>query len=402
MVFRQTRKQTVVIPKPGTTRPAFWLLSLIFILTACTTTTETPQPATVDPGPFYTQAAQTMAADLTSQAPAQTPTSLPSQTPPPPTLTPTSTVSPTTTLSASPPATHTSIPLPTDTPIPCNRAEFLGDLSTTIGTTFYPGQEFVRSWLVHNSGRCTWNPDYRIQFVSGDPMGYTAPFSFTNFVLPDESTVLNVILTAPSFSGIHRSGWMLRSDRGELFGIGPSGEEPLWIEIQVVEPPASYYDNFASSYCAASWENESGSLPCPGNTSSFNGFVMRLESADLENRREDEPLIWTQPSTNTNSWIRGIFPAIRIEDDDFFLADIGCLAGYPDCDVVFQLNYRIPGGVITNLGEWREVADGDITRVNIDLSNLAGRSVELILTTLSNGSSTDDAAFWLMPRIENR
>ena len=397
-----SRRQTRVIPEPASSRLTFWLLCLILILTACTTPTSTPQQATIDPGPFYTQAAQTVAAELTSQVPAHTPTSLPSQTPLPPTLTPTSTVTVTSSPSAPPPATETSIPPPTDTPVPCNRAEFLSDLSTTTGTILYPGEEFVKSWLVHNTGRCTWNPDYRIQFVSGDPMGYTAPFSFSNFVLPDESTVLNVILTAPSYSGFHRSSWLLRSDRGELFGIGPDGEEPLWIEIQVAEPPASYYDNFASSYCAASWENESGSLPCPGNTSSFNGFVMRLESADLESHREDEPLIWTQPSTNRNSWIRGVFPVMRIEDDDHFLADIGCLAGYPDCDVVFQLNYRIPGGVISNLGEWREVADGNIRRINIDLSDLAGRSVELILTTLSNGSSTDDAAFWLMPRIEER
>lgn len=142
-------------------------------------------------------------------------------------------------------------------------------------------------------------------------------------------------------------------------------------------------------------------MPCPGNISSLNGFVLRLETADLESHREDEPLLWTQPGLNSNSWIRGVFPAIRIERDDHFLADIGCLAGHPDCNVVFQLNYRIPGGVMTNLGEWREDADGHITRVNIDLSPLAGRSVELILTTLSNGPSTDDAAFWLMPRVEN-
>ena len=401
MTLRQSRELTWIVQQSDGLRLTFWLLSLLLILATCTTTTETPQPATVDPGPFYTQAAQTMAADLTAGAPIQTPTRLPDPTPIPSTLTATSAASPSIPPSAPPPPTQTSNPLPTATPVPCNRAEFLGDLSTTTGATFYPGQEFVVSWLVHNSGLCTWNPDYRIQFVSGDPMGYTAPFSFTNTVLPDESTVLNVILTAPSFSGVHRSGWLLRSDRGELFGLGPGGEEPLWIEIQVVEPPASYYENFANSYCAASWDNESGSLPCPGNTSSFNGFVMRLESADLESHREDEPLLWTQPSLNTNSWIRGIFPAMRIEDDDHFLAEIGCLAGYPNCDVVFQLNYRIPGGVTSNLGEWREVADGDITRLNIDLSKLAGRSVELILTTLSNGASTGDAAFWLMPRIEN-
>ena len=393
------------------------VVGLLIFLAACSPVTETPQIATVDPGPFYTQAAQTMAADLTLQAPTQAaPDEASATSPASPTSTadsPPATVPPTLTDTPSP--TDTPAMLPTDlstptqtipsppspTPLPCNQVQFLGDISAEASRIYYPGEEFVKTWLIYNDGRCEWNPGYAVQFVSGERMGFEDSFSLTNYVPPQESTTLNLILTAPTNPGIHRSGWLLRSDQGELFGSGPDRNNLFWVELRVAEPPPTYFNDFAASYCAATWENEFGTLPCPGDSSSQNGFVLRLESADLESHFEDEPLIWTQPSVYNNSWIRGIYPAIRIRDGDRFLADIGCLAGHPDCDVVFQLNYRIPGGVTNNLGEWREDEDGDITRINIDLSDLAGRSVELILTTLSNGSSDGDAAFWLVPHIVN-
>ncbi len=398
---------------PGSTRltlvSAKWRLRLRVVsgfslvcamLAACTTRTETPTPvvATVDPGPIYTAAAQTFVAELTANAP--TPgsdfTLTPSPSLPPPTFTPEPSFTPV------PPTSSPTNPPPTQPPLPCNQAEFIRDISSTSSATSYPGEPFVKTWLIANTGSCAWNPGYSVQFISGSLMGDQTSFSLTNIVQPGESTAVNLILAAPENPGTARSAWFLRSDQGELFGTGPLRDEPLWVEIRVTEPPASYYYDFVNSYCAASWENELGMLPCPGDVSSLNGFILRLESADLESHREDEPLIWTQPSVYNNSWIRGTFPAIRIKDGDRFLADIGCLAGNPDCDVVFQLNYRIPGGVISNLGEWHEDADGRITRVNIDLSELAGRSIELILTTLANGPSNGDAAFWLMPHIVNR
>lgn len=406
MKLQQIRQPTGAWPRPVTPGRLIWVYLLMpgllaILLAGCAPVATLTPTATVDPGPFYTQAAETLVAGLTAAAPTTTPTPEPSPTPLPPSLTST----PTETPAPSPTSvfTPTESPPPTPEPpaLPCNQVQFLGDISESNRTTFYPGESFVRTWLIYNTGRCEWNIAYSIQFVSGELMGNQDSFAFTNYVPPEESTTLNLILTAPNNPGIHRSGWMLRSDAGELFGTGPEGVNLFWVEIQVVEPPVSYYYDFANSYCAATWENEFGTLPCPGDTASQNGFVIRLESADLESHREDEPLIWTQPSIYNNSWIRGIFPAIRIKDGDHFLADIGCLDGYKECDVVFQLNYRIPGGVTQNLGEWREDQDGHITRVNVDLSNLAGRSVELILTTLSNGPSTDDAAFWLMPHIEN-
>jgi hypothetical protein len=127
--------------------------------------------------------------------------------------------------------------------------------------------------------------------------------------------------------------------------------------------------------------------------------VIRLNEPNQENRKENEPALWTNPEMKNDGWITGTYPEIKIKKGDHFLADIGCLADSEKCDVIFRLNYRIGDGPVKTLGEWHEVYDGQITRVDVDLSDLDGKSVKFILTVLANGSYKDDAAFWLMPQI---
>jgi hypothetical protein len=56
---------------------------------------------------------------------------------------------------------------------------------------------------------------------------------------------------------------------------------------------------------------------------------------------------------------------------------------------------------MTNLIEWQgKVYDEDIFNIDLDLSDLAGQQINLVLTVLNNGNSAEDWAFWLLPRIE--
>jgi hypothetical protein len=78
---------------------------------------------------------------------------------------------------------------------------------------------------------------------------------------------------------------------------------------------------------------------------------------------------------------------------------VGCLEDYKDCKVEFVLNYQVGDGAIQTAGAWPEVYDGNVTRIDIDLSALAGKSVKFFLGVRADGSARDDAAFWLLPQI---
>ena len=192
---------------------------------------------------------------------------------------------------------------------------------------------------------------------------------------------------------------MLRSDTKEIFGVGEDAEDPLAVEIKVVEATKNAYD-FDLNYCSAHWRSNAGRLGCPGVKGDQDGFVMRVENPEIEiNRLENEPALWTQPADSRDGWIRGEYPEFNVEAGHRFKAVVGCLNNAPKCDVIFQLNFRVGDGDIQTLWETRETYDDSLTKVDVDLSALAGQQVKFALTVLVNRSPGDARAFWLAPRI---
>jgi hypothetical protein len=97
--------------------------------------------------------------------------------------------------------------------------------------------------------------------------------------------------------------------------------------------------------------------------------------------------------------ISGIYPPIRINSGDRFKTIVGCLYDRWNCSVTFNLSYRVGSDPARDLGSWSQTYDGEFTKIDLDLSALAGKDVMFILTVYSNGSNVDDWAFWLVPRI---
>ena len=96
--------------------------------------------ATIDPNAVV----QTIVASTLSAMTQAVPTQAPTATPVPPTNT----------------------PAPTATRItPCDWIHFVADVSVPDGTTFEPGDTFVKTWRLQNRGTCTWTPEYRLVFT---------------------------------------------------------------------------------------------------------------------------------------------------------------------------------------------------------------------------------------------
>jgi hypothetical protein len=84
---------------------------------------------------------------------------------------------------------------------------------------------------------------------------------------------------------------------------------------------------------------------------------------------------------------------------DRFRSIIDCAYNANNCNVIFQLNYSADGGAEQTLTSWNETYNGVFQDINIDLSSLAGKNVAFILRVNANGSSDQDKAQWLQPRI---
>lgn len=322
------------------------------------------------------------------------PTLVPPSVTPPPTATfiPPTPVLPT-------PIPPTRVP-PTPVPPPCDWAQFVKDVSVPDGTAFNPGTAFTKVWRIRNIGSCAWNASYSLVFVSGDRFQTRNVFPVPGIVRPGETVDLTAEFIAPTTPGRYRSNWMLSNPSGKTFGIGPNANRPFWVEITVKYAPGPFPYDFVANMCAAAWRNGSRGLPCPGNPASEQGSIVLLEAPRLETgKHENEPALWTRPEATRGGEISGVYPAYRVQSGDRFMVDIGCLENSPGCDVTFFVDYQVSGQPVRSLGSWREVSDGRLTRLELDLSGLAGQTVQFILRVVNNGRAADANAFWLVPSI---
>jgi len=382
------------------------LAVVVVTLVSCSVLLPTPE---ISVEALYTQAAQTIQAQLTQQTFGTTeaqPTQMLSTPVVSPTRQPLVTATPTSTLvpSLTPTKllpTPTSMP-PTVTPVPvlCDHATFVKDVTVPDGTTYTPGAEFIKVWRLRNVGSCTWDEDYSLVYVSGDRMSASRAVSLVETVRPGEDVDLGVDFLAPSSQGRYRSYWMLEDPDGNVFGIGDDAESPFYVDIRVQTPNESFALDLATNMCTATWRSSDGPLSCPGDSDDDEGSVTMLDSPELENgRRENEPAIWTRPEETRDGWIQGVYPPYKVKEDDHFLADIGCLEGYKNCEVLFTLEYQVSGGSVKKLGEWYEVYDETITRIDIDLLELEGKSVQFILGVTGYGKPSHNNPFWLVPSV---
>lgn len=139
------------------------------------------------------------------------------------TQTPTREPTPTRTPSRTPTATITETPSPSPI-IPtsvennyCDNSAFVADVTIADGTILAPGQIFLKTWTLKNTGTCTWKPGYTIAFTSGDLMqGNTREINQT--VEPQGQVDVTVRLYAPHTPGEYSAVWRLANGRGEPFG----------------------------------------------------------------------------------------------------------------------------------------------------------------------------------------
>ena len=363
------------------------LLVLAAAALACNQVTgATPQPAATL-NALYTSAAQTLEGMSTQAAVATQ-------------------ISPTPTLSlsvptASPIVVSTFTSVPPLSPVPqsrCDAASFVSDVTYPDGSNVPLGGRVTKIWRLKNTGTCTWTTSYALVFVSGDRLNAPTSVALPTNVGPGQTVDLAVNLTAPNQTDHYRGYWKLRNASNALFGIGPVADGNFYVDINVTGYTVTGYDLLAN-YCQAGWQNESQDLPCPGTDGDERGFVQALSSPKMEDGKTPGNGLLTHPERENDGLISGKYPAFRIQSGDRFQTQVGCLNQANDCDMIFRLQYQIGNDSVKTLGQWREVYEGQSYSINIDLSPLSGENVRFILSVLANGSSHEDYAIWINPRI---
>jgi hypothetical protein len=368
---------------------------MLITILACNFPTATNTPNQADAQ--YTAAAETVSAIQTLNALLGTTEPTQSSATAQPSDTPTITPSPT--------VTNTRQPTTAPTTAICDRAAFVSDITVEDGSDFSAGEDFTKTWRLMNNGSCSWNTNYQVVFDHGDKMGAPGQVNLPKSVAPGQTVDISVPMEAPSSEGDFKGYWMLRNASDDKFGIGADGNKPFWVDIDVVAPAGSTeIFNFVDEACDSNtqWFNDSGDLPCPGESDDAEGFVIILDDPKTETgNKAGADVLETHPQWIDNGYIAGKYDEIDVKSGYRFRTKIGCLYkdGGSACDVKFALKYRIGSDSTKTLAEWAQTYDGSLKTIDLDLSSLAGNSVRFTLVVYANGSSGQDWAVWVNPRI---
>lgn len=189
------------------------LLTLTLLLAACGSAVTEPTVTPVDVDAIQTTVVETVMAQAT-----QTARAVPTNTPEP---------SPQPTETPDLPPTETPTPEATPTPGLCDDAIFVADVSVPDGMQMNPGQEFVKTWRVKNTGTCAWTRGYQIMWSYGDNRMGGQATALTGDVLPGDEADISLTLKAPLTPGTYSGYWILRNNNGFTFG------KPLFVIITV-------------------------------------------------------------------------------------------------------------------------------------------------------------------------
>lgn len=204
----------------------FIIFTVIAMLLLAACAPATPIVPTPDVQEIRTSAAITVVAEFTLTAAAN-----------PPTITP---EPPTATFTAEPPTLTPTIAFSTD---PTQNA--LGtaagplcddyDLGTPVdvtvpdGTPMTPGQEFVKTWRIKNTGQCAWGDGYILIYSYGEKMD-GQPVPLGTVVESGQEIDVSVALIAPAKAGAYTGAWQMANAKGIPFG---TKEDTLTVVIIV-------------------------------------------------------------------------------------------------------------------------------------------------------------------------
>ncbi len=281
----------------------------------------------------------------------------------------------------------------------CDQAQFVSDLSIPDGTALAPGAAFTKTWRLKNVGTCTWTTTYKAVWAGGDQMGAAASVRLPASVAPGQMVDISVNMTSPNASAHYKGLWKLSNATGIQFGVGDSGSDAFWVDINVIENKSVIYD-FVANAQYAQWKSGAGPLPFPILAGDERGFAYPVNNPHLEDDSIDSaPGLLTVPQNKYNGYIQATFPEIQIQAGDQIQTLVNCEFGARGCYVTFRIDYLTATGIQRTLWSWQEAYEGRFYRATINLNSLAGQKVRFVFMLLSTGLASSDRAIWGAPRI---
>jgi hypothetical protein len=193
------------------TKTIILLITATLLLAACAPAT--PIVPTPDVLAVRTSAAYTVVAEFTLTAAAFTPTPLPpteTPTPEPPTETPT--------IAYATDPTQVALGTPGQLCDDMSFDDATVDVTILDGTAMTPGQDFVKTWKIKNTGICAWGEGYGLIYAGYADQMSGEPVPLGTVIQVGQEVDISVNFKAPTAVGEYTSAWQMANAKGVPFG----------------------------------------------------------------------------------------------------------------------------------------------------------------------------------------
>lgn len=305
------------------------------------------------------------------------------------------------------------------------------------GTNVNATEKFTKTWRFKNIGTCPWTSSFKFIFISGDKMDAPDSVTLPNAVAPGETVDISVDFTAPAIAGTYKGIWSFEDDGGSPFGLGSSSNGQIWVQVQVILAPTNTAEPLPSAtqtsepvvqatateaapttavssapamketlvydlvaeICSAQWLSNNVQQPCPGSGSDAQNPIHLVTLPALEDGTTlNTPAIMISPAGGNGS-IQSIYPDYEVQAGDHFRAIASCEANALSCSALLRVSYQDASNAIVDLWAVGEFYDQQYTKIDIDISSLAGQKVKFILDVTPLNTDPGNHVFWASPGI---
>ncbi len=160
--------------------------------------------------------------------------------------------------------------------------------------------------------------------------------------------------------------------------------------------------DFVALLCNAQWMNGAQHLvACPGASADHSGGYAEALNPASEGLPPNTPTLLTIPGWSGSAALFLRYPSFTVRGGDRFRATLRCQADSP-CDVEYALEYFDANGKYHSpFMSWKYQAGDPPVNVDVDLSMLAGQTVDFVLAIRPQNDSAPQQAYslWIAPHI---
>jgi hypothetical protein len=91
------------------------------------------------------------------------------------------------------------------------------DVNIPDNTIMTPGQDFIKTWKVQNTGTCPWGAGYVLAYAGYDDDMDGQFIAMTEVIQPGQEVEVSVQFQAPDLAGTYLSAWSMRNPAGVFF-----------------------------------------------------------------------------------------------------------------------------------------------------------------------------------------